>query len=993
MNDAVPDVQITSTKRSIWDRVSVVWLVPVAALAIALGVAWQTYNDRGPLIEIVFDNAAGIAKDETELRYRDVAVGIVESVKFTETLEQVVVGVRVDKDIAPFVDLEAQFWVVRPEVTTQGVSGLDTVLSGVYLQGNWDEVVSEQAYAFEGLSTPPLLAGDQPGLTILLRSSDGSLRGNTPMLYKGVEVGQVGTANVSSDGFSVEAEAVVYAPYDNLVTRQTRFWDTSGFSLSIGTTGAAVDFESLASLIAGGVTFDTFVSGAVLAEDGHEFTVYADEAASRASIFDRSNGVTLDLMAIFDGNVSGLVTGAAVELNGLRIGEVTGLNGIIEETPSGSNFVRLQTVLSIEPSRLGLDGNSNEEDALQFLKAQVEQGLRARLVTGSLLTGGLKVQLASVANVPPGTIDTNARPFPTIPVTASEFSDVQLTAQSALDRLNELPIEELLQSATDFLGNASVLVGSPETQQVPADVSALLGDIRNVVGDPAVQGLPEQLGSVMADLETTMTEVRLILTAVQEQEVVDRVTRAVDAVAGLSVELETSLQGVPALITEIEALAAKANGLPLDVLTAEIAALSANANALIGTEVAQALPGQIGQASVTLAQTLESVRLLVSDLNADEASTRVLNAVDAVSETAAGLDASLAGLPVLIEQIGLVATEAQGLGLVELTDDIAILVGTANQLIGAQATQALPEQIGRVSGELEATLTEVQGLVSGLNTSAATERLLAAVDAAALTATNLDASLAGVPDLVARISSVAEGAEGMDLAALTSEIQGLVASAETLVSNEATQNLPEDLNAALVELQGLLAALNGNDAVARLLSAVDATTLAANGVSTSVAGVPALIESLNGVAQDAQGLELDVLIEQVSGVLRNADALLAADGTQALPAELTASLAELRGIMAEINDGGAIENTNAALAAARNAADEIAQAAETLPALLNRANALLGQASTTLSGFEETSPALRDARAAIQEITRAAEAVTSLARAIERRPNSLLVGR
>ena len=889
----IPDVEIKSARRSLWDRVSVVWLVPLAALAIALGVAWQTFNERGPLILIRFDDAAGIAKNETELRYRDVAVGIVETVKFTERLEQVEIGVRVDKDVAEFIDSEAQFWVVRPEVTTQGVSGLDTVLSGVYIEGNWDERPGEPESSFEGLIHAPLLPGGQQGLRVLLRSTDGSLSGNTPMLYKGVEVGRVGDAQVSADGFAVEAEAVIFAPYDNLVTTQTRFWDTSGFSLSIGTSGAAVDFDSLASLIAGGVTFDTFVSGATLAQDGAEFTVFGDGGAARASIFERTDGVTLDLVAVFDGNVAGLTTGAPVELNGLRIGQVSGLNGIVDESPTGESRVRLQTILSIEPSRLGLDGSGSAEEALDFLADQVDQGLRARLATGSILTGGLKVQLISTGFVGTDTLDRDGSPFPTIPVTDNDLVDVQATAQGALDRLNNLPIEELLNGATSFLNNASILIGSPETQQVPADVSAMLAEIRNVVGSEAVQGLPEQLAGVMAEIETSVSEVRKILEAVEGEQIVARVGSAVDAATVLTTDLEATVEGLPSLLAEIEALAAKANGLALDDLVAEVTALSASANGLIG----------------------------------------------------------------------------------------------------AEATQALPDRIASVAGELDAALAEVQLLVAGLNDNAASARILEAVDAATETAQSLDASFAGVPDLIAQISVVAEEAQGMDLATLTASINDLVVRADALVASEATQALPAELTAALAEVRALLTSVNGNDTVVRLLAAVDAAAAAAEGLDRSVEGVPALVDSLNVIAADARGLELDALIAQVNSLIGSADALLAAPGTQALPEELTLSLAELRRLMAELNDGGAIENTNAALLSARNAADEIAAAAESLPVLLNRANALLAQADTTLSGFEDTSPAIRDARAALQEVARAAEAVASLARAIERRPNSLLVGR
>ena len=357
MSDEIPDLSVVGVRRSIWDRVSVVWLVPVAAFIISIGVAWQSYADRGPLITILFDNTAGIGVNETELRFRDVAVGTVETVSFTDDLSQVAVGVRVDKEIGPYIDEDAEFWIVRPEVTTQGISGLDTVLTGVYLEGQWDEDRGIPTTEFLGLEVPPLLQGSLQGTEFVLRSPSGTLSGNTPLLYKGVEVGVVGLAEISADGVSVEAPAVIYAPYDNLVTEVTRFWDTSGFSLTIGTAGAAVDFDSIASLIAGGVTFDTFVAGAPLAEPGQEFQVYVDETEARESIFEPDDSEAVRFTALFDGNVAGLSPGAPVELNGLRVGQVRSVNGIVGETPSGDSRVQLLTVLSIQPSSIGLEGD------------------------------------------------------------------------------------------------------------------------------------------------------------------------------------------------------------------------------------------------------------------------------------------------------------------------------------------------------------------------------------------------------------------------------------------------------------------------------------------------------------------------------------------------------------------------------------------------------------------------------------------------------------
>ncbi len=790
----VPDLpRHRPVRRSAWDRVSIVWLVPVLALLVALGVAWQNYANRGPVIEIIFDSAAGVTKDETEVRFRDVAVGIVEDVSFTEELDRVIVAVRLDPKVAPYVDDRSEFWIVRPEVTAQGVTGLDTVLSGVYIEGQWDDDIRDLTYEFLGLSDAPLLVRGEEGVRITMRTTDGSLSGNVPIVFKGVEVGQVGPAVVSDDGFSVTAQAVVYAPHDNLVTSATRFWDTSGFSVSIGASGAAVDFDSVASLLAGGITFDTFVSGAELAQNGDIFPVFSGPDAARASIFDSGTSDLLDVVAIFDGNVAGLATGAIVEFNGLRIGEVTGLNGVVEDMPTGETNVRLQTVLSIEPARLGLAGAENANDALTFLDGQVRQGMRARLATGSLLTGGLIVQLVTLPDVADASINRAARPYPEIPTTESDIIDVASTAQGTLTRINELKIEELIASATLFLNNAGVLVGSETTQAVPGDVSALLGEMRAVVGSDGVQALPGQFSALMTDLEATVEQVQAVLVEIQEQEVVASLALAVRSTDALIVELDRSLDGVPDLLTQITTLAENAGSLPLEALVTQITGLSIEATTLLASDGVQGLPGDVSQLTAALTETLAEARVLVADLNASDATTRLLAAVDAAS--------------------------------------------------GAAAT-----------------------------------------------------------------------------------------------------------------------------------------------VETSFAGVPGLIEQLNGIAANAQDLELDALIAQVTGLVDSADVLISSDTTRALPGTLNVALAEMRAVLSDLREGGAVENTNAALSAAADAADAIAQATQGVPEVLRRANALIAQAEQTLSGFEETSPAIRDARDALREVQEAADAVQSLTRTIERSP-------
>ncbi|MGL4559352.1 MAG: MlaD family protein, partial [Afipia sp.] len=137
------ELDIENEKRRGLRGLSPIWLVPVIAIGIALFMVWDVYSKRGPLIEITFDSAEGVVENTTVLKYRNVDIGKVEKVRFADDLRTVIVSVRLDKDIAPFADADALFWVVRPEVSAQGISGLATLLGGVFLEASFDEKPGE----------------------------------------------------------------------------------------------------------------------------------------------------------------------------------------------------------------------------------------------------------------------------------------------------------------------------------------------------------------------------------------------------------------------------------------------------------------------------------------------------------------------------------------------------------------------------------------------------------------------------------------------------------------------------------------------------------------------------------------------------------------------------------------------------------------------------------------------------------------------------------
>lgn len=745
-------------------RLSLIWLVPLAALLAVLAITVRAYMDRGPLIEISFEDAAGIKANSTELRYRDVRVGLVEEVSFTEGLDRVLVAVRVNKDVAPFIDEDAKFWVVRPEVTAQGVSGLNTVLSGVYIEGFWDAQTGPLADRFAGLADAPLERQGQTGLRLTFRASGrASLMNDTPILYRGVTVGRVGKPSITEDGGFAQAEAVIFEPHDRLISSSTRFWDTSGFSFSLGPGGASLDFSSVASLVSGGVTFETVVSGGAPVEPGQTFIVYPEEQAARDSLFTNGDDEVLNLSVVFTENITGLSTEAPVELNGLTIGEVTGLTGLVDPEEFGDNRVRLVASLAIRPARLGLEAeNAGPDQALDFLRDRVRDGLRARLASASILTGGLKIELVDAPDAPPAELREREDGTLYLPTTQSDIADVAATAQGVFERINALPIEEVMVSATELFESARRLIDSEDIRQVPQNLNGLLGEARQVVGSDEVQALPEQLGSLVTQLDATVT-------SINETMLVARLTEAVEGATEAAEGVNSAVAGVPDLVERLTAVANQAEAVDLQDLAGDLRRVLASTEALIGSEDTQAIPER-------LSSVLQELDVTVGRINETGLTTRLTEAVDAATEAANGVTTSVEGVPELVERLNAVAAKAETVEIQDLADELTALVASADALIGSDDTRALP-------GRLNSALDELTAVMAELRAGGVVDNAVSALDSAS------DAA-----------DTIAEA--GRDLPGLIEQARAVLARANTTLEGyEAGSGLGRDARSALIEVQ------------------------------------------------------------------------------------------------------------------------------------------------------------------------------------------------
>ncbi len=920
------------------DRFSIVWAVPILALLVSLGVVWRTYADRGPLIEVVFDQASGVQADETQLRFRDVVVGVVEAVRFTEDLGQVVVDIRVDKEVGPYLDSDAQFWVVQPQVSAQGISGLDTVLGGVYIRGSWNGEIGEPQTRFNGLTTAPLVTDNDPGLIFTLRASSASgLSENAPILYRGINVGQLGNLRLSDDGVSVLADAFVREPESRLINSATRFWDTSGFNFSFGASGAQLSVDSLASLITGGVAFETTVSGGDPLEENPIFRLYPDEASARASVFDSANdGVPVNFTVIFDESVPGLEVGADVEFGGLLVGSVTGLTGVLDEATFGDRGVRLLTTIELQPGKMGLDPDSTPEGVLDFMTFAVQNGLRAQLQSASLL-GGLQVGLVQLDDVPEAEIVEDAEPYPRIPSVPADLSDFADTAEGVFNRVNNLPIEEVLNNAILVMQSVNRLLNDDGVTGTPSEVLGLLEDVRRFVNSDGIQNIPDQAGATMASLQDTASQLQDVVTQLSEAGAVTALVDALQAAEDAADSVYETMDEGPATLADIDAavneltqLIATFNDLPLASVVSETEGSIAALRSLLAAPATQGLTGDVSR-------LLTEVEGLVAEVREADL---VTTATDTLVELQSTVDDVAAELtPVLSEAQEAIASAQSSIDQVpELLDNLTQLTATLDSV--ATNVEELP--LDRAVENANDLLTSINELLSS----------------------------PGVQSLPAEVQDALASAQQV-FADLT-EDGGLIDRATTLLatSEESVAEIQASLRPVLAEAQ-------------RAAVAVADAAETAPEVADRAKRVADQIEQLVNEAGD---LPIEEIGQRTSALLDSANTLISAPGTQRLPGTLSDALEEVQRLLIQIQEGGLIENTNETLASVRQAADR-------LPGLLSNVSALLNRTGDVVAGYEANGVLGSEVQSTLRDIQDASRSVDALARQLERSPNSLLFGR
>ncbi len=484
MSDLPPSKEPAAAVRR--SRISLIWLIPLVAAVIAAWLGWRTVSQQGSVVTLSFRGADGLTAGQTRVRHKAVELGEVETIRLSEDMSHVIVTVRMRREAEPYLTEKARFWVVRPRLSSGSLAGIETLVSGSYIEMDPGGRDGERRLEFTGLEQPPGVRTGEPGRTFTVKAQRiGSLGPGAPVFYRDITVGEVLGYDIGDGTGPVDVQLFIRAPYDGFVRHGTHFWNASGLSVQIGGEGVHVEVASLQAVLSGGVAFDSprrSRPDAAEAEAGTEFPLYNSFGEAQASGY----STKLSFVTYFESSVRGLSRGAPVEFFGIQVGTVS--NVALELNPAtGDARVRVQ--LEVQPERIMDQDAAKADDALEGTRRLVQRGMRAQLQTASYLTGQRVVALDFVANPRPADVVVEGDSI-VLPSQGGGLDNILVAVNDIAGKLDRLPLDQIGQNLNGALRSASGAMASVQDLMKKADAGLT----------PTLRRLPE----ITAGLQETV---------------------------------------------------------------------------------------------------------------------------------------------------------------------------------------------------------------------------------------------------------------------------------------------------------------------------------------------------------------------------------------------------------------------------------------------------------------------------------------------------------
>ncbi|MDQ8049968.1 MlaD family protein [Luteibacter sp.] len=507
--DELPQPEVRKSKLGF----SLIWLVPIVAALVGISLLVSHALSAGPQITVTFLTAEGIEAGKTQVKYKNVVIGKVTTMRLSKDRTHISVVIDLEKDAKAFATKGTRYWVVRPRIGASGVSGIDTLLSGAFIGADAGDSEEDQA-DFTGLETPPAVTHGAPGRRFVLHSSDlGSLDIGSPVYYRRIQVGRIVSYELDKDGKGVSLQLFIDGPNDRFVSKDARFWNASGVDVSLGADGLKLNTQSIATVIAGGVAFQSAPGphDETPADEMAEFTLFNDQQTALAP----PDGKPLYIRMTFQHSLRGLAPDAPVEFLGVKVGRVVSVN--LDYDPVNKTFPVVVGAL-VYPQRLGKAdeklraavGGNEEQQMPRILHGMVDHGLRAQARTGNLLTGQLYIAIDFDKKAPKVAFNESTKPLE-VPTMAGDFDHLQEQISSIVDKVEKIPFDSIGKnldgSLQELHGTLKQVNGEllPEAKKTLQGVNKTVGTANDALSEDSP--LQQNIANTLEELQRTVRSV------------------------------------------------------------------------------------------------------------------------------------------------------------------------------------------------------------------------------------------------------------------------------------------------------------------------------------------------------------------------------------------------------------------------------------------------------------------------------------------------------
>lgn len=475
---------------------SFIWFLPIVAMLVGGYLAFTTLAARGPDIVITFRSADGLTTGQTHVKHKNVDLGTVASIRLSPDMTHVVVLVHMTAEAQPYLTDQARFWVVRPRLTPGNISGLDTIISGAFIELDPGTKEGEKKRDYAGLEDPPGVRSGEPGRTFVLDAPRiGSIGTGSPVFFRDITVGEVLGYNLPDGVGPITVNVFVREPFDKRVRTHTQFWNASGLRVDFGGSGIHVQIESLKAVVSGGVAFSTpeEAEDSPRAEADATFPLFEDEETANAAGFKQR----IPLVSYFTSPAAGLVKGAPVQIYGIQVGTVTDVQLQVDPVAATA---RVRVAMEVQPERLTAVGGKPGDSVAAVTQRLVDHGMRATLATSNYLTGSQVVAFDFTSNPAPAVIAQEGDAI-VLPSMGGGFAGLTTAMSNILAKVDTIPFAQIGTNANALIGSVNALVSGPEIKRTLGTTSEAMIEVQGLVkhADAGLQPLLKRLPEISND--------------------------------------------------------------------------------------------------------------------------------------------------------------------------------------------------------------------------------------------------------------------------------------------------------------------------------------------------------------------------------------------------------------------------------------------------------------------------------------------------------------